>query len=153
MSTFSELNDDLFVREVLWRELPEGRSRIVELEEEQRRRAVEVKEDERRLAIDLGSEDIGDLHMYELASDVLVYGALERLLAAEEPDEELALRCSRVIELLLGSGRPGVTQMVSIRITDYLLGYIEPWLRFKEFAGPHLRAEVESRKQYYTGPF
>lgn len=83
----------------------------------------------------------------------MVYGALAILLAAEELDTDLALRCSRVIELPLGSGRPRATQMVSLRTTDCLLGYIEPWLRFKEFAGPHLWAEVESRKQCYTGPF
>lgn len=43
--------------------------------------------------------------------------------------------------------------MVSIRVTDHLLGYPDNWLRFKEYAGPLLHAEVRSRSRYYTGPF
>ncbi|KOU64953.1 hypothetical protein ADK57_19515 [Streptomyces sp. MMG1533] len=128
---------------MLWEELPEGRSLIAALEEE-----------ERRLSADLGTAGSPDgVGMYQLASDVLVGRAFEQLFAQDELDEDLARRCATVIERLLGSGRPAVTEMVSIRITDHLLGYIEPWLRFKKFAGPLLKAEVESRKRYYTGPF
>jgi hypothetical protein len=138
-----ELSGHRFVREVLWEELPEGRSLISRLEEE-----------ERELSADLGTvgspEGVG---MYQLVSDVLVGRVFEDLFAGDELDEDLARRCATVIERLLGSGRPAVTEMVSLRITDHLLGYIDPWLRFKKFAGPLLKAEVDSRKRYYTGPF
>ncbi|MFE6886715.1 hypothetical protein [Streptomyces sp. NPDC057694] len=82
-----------------------------------------------------------------------MWEALERLFGGEELDMDLAERCSVVLEELLGSGRLPVVEMVSLRVTDYLLGYVNPWLRFKVVAGPLMMREVEERKPYYIGPF
>lgn len=134
--------DNAFVRQVLWDVLPESREKILSLEQKE----LEI----------FGPESDGqasEVGAYTLASVAFVGAVLRPLLTEAHPDEEVARRCADAIECLLGSDRPGVREMVSIRITDYLLGYVEPWLVFKKYAGPLLRSEVGERKQYYTGPF
>lgn len=135
--------DNLFVRKVLWDFLPEERRIIVDLEQE-----------EAEFFWDTGGEGRqSSVNHYTLASAVLVGGAFERLFADASLDEDLARRCAQIVECLLSEERSDVRDMVSLRVTDYLLGYVQPWLRFKGFAGPLLRQEVDSRKEYYTGPF
>ncbi|MGW2965251.1 hypothetical protein ACWDGI_43395 [Streptomyces sp. NPDC001220] len=130
-------NDNIFVKGVLWELLPAYHQDIAEVEEDERP----------------WMNTPGEVSMYTVVSEVFLRKAFKDLLSTGELDSDLAQTCSNVIEELLGSGRPAVLDLVSLRVTDYLLGYIEPWLRFKSFAGPLLVLEVEDRKQYYTGPF
>lgn len=134
--------DHAFVRRVIWELLPEDRITIVDLENEE-------IESHRNSGEEGGVLDLG---VYELGG-VFVHESLDRLFSGDRIDGELAQRCARVIECLLGGERPVVSEMISVRVTDYLLGYVTPWIKFKEFAGPLLLREIERRKQYYTGPF
>lgn len=47
------------------------------------------------------------------------------------------------------AGRPQVIELVSIRVTDHLLGFPELWERFAGYAGPHMRFEADLRRKYY----
>ncbi|MFF7389755.1 hypothetical protein ACFZAE_15105 [Streptomyces scabiei] len=150
MSSWRESHsDNAFVRQLMWECLPEYRQAILDLE---------AKE---ALYAD-GSAEGGtpvDVNMHFVISDIFVGQVFDQLFGGGEDDRAgeldagLARRCSTVVEELLGSGRPNVLNLVSLRVTDHLLGFVHPWLRFKPFAGPLLRQEIESRKQYYTGPF
>lgn len=125
---------DRFVRRCIWGILPESRDEILRLERE-----------ELRLFGD-GDDNVG---MYTLITDAFVQPVLQPFLASESADEAVAQRCARLIDALPASGRPGVREMVGLRVTDELLGYPGRWKRFMPYAGPHLLAEVEERKVYY----
>ncbi|MFK0173764.1 hypothetical protein ACIQU5_33785 [Streptomyces sp. NPDC090306] len=136
----SELNnvtDAMLVREFLWEIFPDWRQSIVTLEEEER----EV------FASSLSEPPVGS---YGLTSEIFVWKILESLFVGTQVDDlDLASRCATFIDRLLGSERPTIVEMVSIRITDYLLGYPENWSRFQRFAGPLLHQEVDSRRPYF----
>ncbi|WP_225837043.1 hypothetical protein [Streptomyces sp. NK08204] len=137
-----EVSDSALVRKLLWDCFPEQREAILALEEEEREDAL--------------PDHCGpvEVEQYELTSVVFVEGVLTPLLAAEPSlNEELAKRCAYFLERLLGSERPSIHQMASIRITDHLLGYPENWVKFRKYAGDLLLREVGERKRYYKGPF
>ncbi|MDX3772152.1 MULTISPECIES: hypothetical protein [unclassified Streptomyces] len=134
------MSDYEFVRRILWENVPEVRSAIVDIEDEQR-------EFEEAYPEAVGS----GVSIYSIASDAFIADALAPLLRSDEWDEGLACRCSKVIDSLLSFGGEEVRQMVSIRITDYILGW-GYWSRFQECAGPALQAEVNRRKHYYLAP-
>ncbi|GAA0685791.1 hypothetical protein GCM10009536_16160 [Streptomyces thermocarboxydus] len=69
--------------------------------------------------------------------------------SAGKSTKETIVHCARLIEALLGSGRPQVIELVSIRVTDHLLGFPELWERFAGYAGPHMRFEADLRRKYY----
>lgn len=138
MSTWrSSDSDNTFVRGLLWESFPEYRQVIIEVEEEQR-------------SFTDASEDVS---MYRTLTEVFTVKAFEVLFAPGELDPDLAQRCSAVIEELLGSGRPDVLDLAGARVIDYLLGWGDPWLRFKPFAGALLIQAVQKARKYYTGPF
>ncbi len=95
-----------------------------------------------------GEEIPSTVSIYSLASDVFIDGALAPLLSSEEIEKDVAIRCASVIETLLLHGSTEVRQMVSIRITDYLLGW-NLWEKFAQHSGPTLLEEVGRRKRYY----
>lgn len=134
----TQQSDSGLVRELLWLLFPDRREQILSLEEDER-------ED-----IYSSDSDPVEVGVYTLASEVFVQGVLTPLLA-EWPylDEKLAIRCSCFLELLLGSQRPSIREMVSIRITDHLLGYPENWMKFRKYAGDFLLREVQERRPYY----
>ena len=134
-------SDNTFVRGLIWEYLPEYRPAVLALEQE-----------EAPYAVASGADDV---NMHFVISDIFVGEVFDQLFEKGGPelDAALARRCSAVIEELLGSARPDVLHLTSLRVTDYLLGFIQPWLRFKPYAGPCLLREVDERKRYYTGPF
>jgi hypothetical protein len=135
------ITDAALVRKMLWEYFPEQRDAILTLEEEEQEYATPG---------DYGPVEVG---AYTLASEVFVQGVLTPLLAsAPALDEELAQRCAYFLERLLGSGRDSIREMVSIRITDHLLGYPENWGKFRMYAGDLLLGEVRERQIYYKGP-
>ncbi|MFF5769730.1 hypothetical protein ACFY8V_06065 [Streptomyces californicus] len=129
------MGDYDFVRGVIWDSLPELRRTLMEIEAEQ----AEFNE---------GEEIPSTVSIYSLASDVFIDGALAPLLSSEEIEKDVAIRCASVIETLLLYGSTEVRQMVSIRITDYLLGW-NLWEKFAQHSGPTLLEEVGRRKRYY----
>ncbi|MEV0039510.1 hypothetical protein [Streptomyces sp. NPDC050804] len=134
----SRLTDSELVRKLLWDCFPEKRKEILDLEE-----GYVTPEDP--------SPKLG---AYTLASEIFVESVLTPLLDATPViDDELAKRCSVFLELLLGSGRPFLKEMTSIRITDHLLGYPGNWMIFQKYAGNLLLCEVRERRPYYKGPF
>ncbi|MFI1101050.1 hypothetical protein [Streptomyces melanogenes] len=143
MGNGAQISSNLVIREILWKAFPEERHRLSDLE-------IAEQEFARSSG---GPNEWGEVGMYTLVSEILVGRSFEKLFSAPELDEDLAWRCSRAIEEMLGSGREDVVEMVSLRVTDYLLGYVDPWLKFKQFAGPLLKVEVGERKVFYTGPF
>ncbi|MFJ9141557.1 hypothetical protein [Streptomyces griseus] len=130
------MGDYDFVRGVIWDSLPELRRTLMEIEAEQ----AEFNE---------GEETPSTVSIYSLASDVFIDGALAPLLSSEEIEKDAAIRCAGVIETLLLHGSTEVRQMVSIRITDYLLGW-NLWEKFSQHSGPALLEEVGRRKRYYS---
>jgi hypothetical protein len=136
----SAVTDSALVRNLLWEYFPEQRSVILTLEAEERDYAEPA---------DGGPVEVG---AYTLTSEVFVQGILTPLLqTASSLDEELAQRCAHFLERLLGSGRDSIHEMVSIRITDHLLGYPENWVKFQIYAGDLLHREVDERQPYYKG--
>lgn len=133
----AEVDDDVFVRRCLWNRVPESRPHIVSLEEEE--------------ADVFGEGGEGSPGMYSLVSVCFVHPVLVPALRATPVDAVLAVRCARLIEDLLGSGRPLVAELVSVRITDQLLGYRELWEAIQGFAGPLLLREVAERMKFYYG--
>ncbi|PAZ17131.1 hypothetical protein CLM62_03840 [Streptomyces sp. SA15] len=125
---------DGFVRRCIWEIVPESRDEIPRLEREE---------------LLLFGDGDGNVGMYTLITYAFVYPVLQPFLASESTDEAVAQRCARLIDALLASGRPSVRDMVSLRVTDELLGCPGYWKRFRPYAGPHLLAEVEERKVYY----
>ncbi|MFI9004985.1 hypothetical protein [Streptomyces sp. NPDC053541] len=107
---------------------------------------LDLEEEERAVFGDSVDGEIG-VRAYALVTEVFVakilYSALER------GDVELMRRSAEFIERLLGSKRPALLELTSIRITDHLLGYPENWARFQDFAGSRLLNEVEQRSRYY----
>jgi hypothetical protein len=138
-----KVSDNEFVRAILWDKFPEVREKIETLERED----VEIFE------WGEGEEDFLGVGMYSLISDIFIPDLLERSVGGEVVDSELAQRAAAALERILDDGRSGVQEMVDIRVVDYLLGEVHPWLRFKIFAGPLMSAEVERRKKFYVGPF
>ncbi len=133
----SSITESALVRKFLWECFPEQRERILALEEDEREFVTPGN-----LFSEVGA--------YTLTSDVFVARVLIPLLLSPTPrDSGMAERCSRFIELLLGSGRPFIKEMVSIRITDHLLGYPDNWKKFVMYAGELLLEEVNERKIYY----
>lgn len=130
------MGDYDFVRGTIWDSMPELRGALIEIEAEQ-------------AEFDEGEEDVSAVSIYSLASDVFIKGALAPLLSNEEIEKDAAARCASVIESLLLHGSAEVRQMVSIRITDYLLGW-NLWERFSQYSGPALSEEVGRRKRYYS---
>lgn len=132
--------DSALVRKLLWDCFSGQRETILSLERE---------EQEYAFPDDVAPPEVG---AYTLASEVFVQGILTPLLHAPRLDEDLAKRCAYFLECLLGSGRPSIREMTSIRITDHLLGYPENWPKFRKYAGELMLREVKSRQQYYKGP-
>ncbi|MDX3342707.1 hypothetical protein V5N34_35070 [Streptomyces baarnensis] len=130
------MGDYDFVRGVIWDSLSELRRTLMEIEAEQ----AEFNE---------GEETPSTVSIYSLASDVFIDGALAPLLSSEEIEKDAAIRCAGVIETLLLHGSTEVRQMVSIRITDYLLGW-NLWEKFSQHSGPALLEEVGRRECYYS---
>ncbi|MEV5931605.1 hypothetical protein AB0L56_02250 [Streptomyces sp. NPDC052079] len=124
--------DSEFVRQSVWEHVPEARPFVTGLEQEE---------------LELTNGECSDPGMYSMLS----YGFIHPLLrpALEESVEETIVRSARLIEALLGSGRPQVIELVSIRITDLLLGFPELWERFASYAGPHMQFEADLRRKYY----
>lgn len=135
------MEDYAYVRSALCENLPELRNAIEALEDEQR-----------EFNSGYAGGEIFGVSIYALASQVFIDGALAPLLECKKPDSSLATRCCRAIESLLSGDREEVHQMVSIRITDYILGW-HHWSKIEKYAGPALREEVERRKRYYTPPW
>ncbi|CAL9308743.1 hypothetical protein SUDANB21_04398 [Streptomyces sp. enrichment culture] len=124
--------DSEFVRQSIWEHVPEARPFITELEQEE---------------LELTNGECSDPGMYSMLS----YGFIHPVFrpALEKWAEETIVRSARLIETLLGSGRPQVIELVSIRITDLLLGFPELWERFASYAGPHMQFEADLRRKYY----
>lgn len=124
--------DGEFVRQCIWDHVPEARPFITELEQEE---------------LELTNGECSDPGMYSMLS----YGFIHPVFrpALEESVEDTIVRSARLTEALLGSGRPQVIELVSIRITDLLLGFPELWGRFADYAGPHMRFEADLRRKYY----
>lgn len=127
-----ENSDTGLVRQSIWENVPESRSFVVKLEEEE---------------LELTNGECSDPGMYS----VLSYGFVHPIFrpALENSAQETIVSSARLIEVLLGSGRPQVVELVSIRVTDQLLGYPELWERFSRYAGPHMRFEVDLRREHY----
>lgn len=130
------VTDALFVRGLLWEIFPDWRHSVIALEEE-----------EREVSMPSGTNP--SVGSYGFTSEIFVWGILASLFGDDEIDTDLARRCAVFIERLLDSGRPAIAEMVSIRITDYLLGYPENWKEFQSYAGDLLHQEVDSRRPYY----
>lgn len=127
-----EISDSEFVRQSIWENVPEAHPSVVKLEEEE---------------LELTNGECSDPGMYS----VLSYGFVHPIFrpALENSAQETIVRSARLIEVLLGSGRPQVVELVSIRVTDQLLGYPELWKRFSSYAGPHMRFEADLRREHY----
>jgi hypothetical protein len=125
-------SDSEFVRKCIWDCVPEARSSVIKLEHEE---------------YELTDGETNDPDMYSMLSYGFVHPVFRP--ALDDSAEGSLLRCAHLIESLLGSGRPQVVELVSIRITDYLLGFPELWDRFSEYAGPHMKFEAEIRREYY----
>lgn len=125
-------SDSEFVRKSIWEHVPEARPFVTELEEEE---------------LELTNGECSDPGMYSMLS----YGFMHPVFrpALEKSTKETIVHCARLIEALLGSGRPQVIELVSIRVTDHLLGFPELWERFAGYAGPHMRFEADLRRKYY----
>lgn len=131
------ITESALVRKLLWDCFPGQRERILSLEEDERDYVTP----------DNPSPEVG---AYTLTSDVFVAGVLTPFLQSPPPrDRDVGERCSRFIELLLASERPFIREMVSIRITDHILGYPGNWEKFKTYAGELLLREVGERRIYY----
>ncbi|MEU6576563.1 hypothetical protein [Streptomyces sp. NPDC046805] len=120
------------MRHSIWTLVPEARPFVAELEEEE----SEFSNGER-----------SDPGMYSMLSYGFVHPVFRPALG--NSTEETIVRSARLIEALLGSGRPQVVELVSIRVTDQLLGHPELWERFSGYAGPHMRFEADLRREYY----
>ncbi|WP_367044466.1 hypothetical protein [Streptomyces sp. Je 1-332] len=120
------------MRQSVWENVPEAHPSVVKLEEEE---------------LELTDGECSAPGMYS----VLSYGFVHPVFrpALENFAEDTIVRAARLIEVLLGSGRPQVVELVSIRVTDQLLGYPELWERFSSYAGPHMRFEVDLRREHY----
>lgn len=127
-----DISDSRFVRQSVWENVPEAHPSVVKLEEEE---------------LELTNGECSDPGMYS----VLSYGFVHPVFrpALENSAEGTIVRSARLMEVLLGSGRPQVVELVSIRVTDQLLGYPELWERFSSYAGPHMRFEVNLRREHY----
>ncbi|WP_351234416.1 hypothetical protein [Streptomyces sp. NPDC002133] len=125
----------------MWEWFPEQRDEILALEREEAEYA-ELDED--------GLVEVG---AYTLASEIFVRRVLAPALDAVPMDAEIGARCATFIECLLGSQRPPIRELASLRITDHLLGYPENWANFREYSGELLLREVQERRPYYRGPF
>ncbi|MDR6981262.1 hypothetical protein J2X68_008005 [Streptomyces sp. 3330] len=135
------ITDSALIRKMLWGYFPEQRDAVLALEKDEQEYAPP------------GDSAPVQVGAYTLASEIFVQGVLAPLLAsAPELDEELAQRCADFLECLLGSGRASIHEMVSIRITDHLLGYPENWEKFRVYAGNLLLGEVRERQRYYEIP-
>jgi hypothetical protein len=124
--------DGEFVRKCIWDCAPEARPFVTKLEHEE---------------FELTDGETNDPGMYSMLSYGFVHPVFSP--ALDDSAEGTLLHCARLIESLLGSGRPQVVELVSIRITDHLLGFPELWDRFSGYAGPHMQFEVEIRREYY----
>ncbi|MFI1815187.1 hypothetical protein ACH414_33100 [Streptomyces sp. NPDC020422] len=129
-----ETSDGLYVRQLIWGKFPNHRGAILALER-----------DHRDLMGDSIDAEVGP---YSLVSQIFMEGIL--LPALEAPDAFMLRESADLIETLLSSDRAFVLEMVSIRVTDYLLGFPENWFKFREFAGRNLVEEVRRRSRYYT---
>jgi len=130
----NEMNtsDSEFVRHSIWEHVPEARPFVTEIEEEE---------------WETTNGECSDPGMYSMLSYGFVHPVFRP--ALEESARETLVRSARLIEALLGSGRPQVIELVSIRVTDQLLGFPELWERFASYAGPRMRFEADLRREYY----
>ncbi|MEV5959781.1 hypothetical protein AB0M11_39625 [Streptomyces sp. NPDC051987] len=137
----SELSDSALTGGLLWEFFPELRGDIDRLKEEESEFSAP-------------SAEAPEVGAYYLISEIFIGGALSPLLTAMGAlDSGLAKRCADFLEGLLSSERPSIKEMVSIRVSDHLLGYPENWARFKGYAGVLMNLEIRSRGRYYKDPF
>ncbi|MFF3257533.1 hypothetical protein ACFYWP_42695 [Actinacidiphila glaucinigra] len=130
----NKLNDDIFVRRLLWVKIPQSRPEILALEEQ-----------EYRL---YGDGDEGSPGMYSLISGAFVRPILIPLLQAEIQDRVMLAASASLIEDLLASRRPAIGDLVTLRITDVLLGETFFQAFVEEYGGPLLKSEVEDRVKF-----
>jgi hypothetical protein len=137
----SILSDSALVRGLLWEFFPERRGDITRLEEEEGEFS----------ALGVPATEVG---AYSLISEIFIDKTVSPFLSGRSVfDPGLAKRCADFLENLLAFGRPSIEEMVNIRVTDYLLGYPENWVRFRKYAGSLLTLEVKGRSRYYEDPF
>ncbi|AXL91547.1 hypothetical protein C4J65_27090 [Streptomyces sp. CB09001] len=127
-----ETSDSEFVRHSIWEHVSEARPFVSELEAEE---------------LELTNGECSDPGMYSMLSYGFVHPVFRP--ALEQLVEAVIVRSARLVEALLESGRPQVIELVSIRVTDQLLGFPELWERFSSYAGPRMRLEAELRREYY----
>lgn len=138
---YSNLSDSELVKNLLWEFFPEWRVQIEKLEEEEKEYSATVN-------------SVSQVGAFTLVSEVFVDGVLHSLLGdVNAPEPELARKCANFLESLLGVNRPSINELVSVRITDYLLGYPDNWVRFRGYAKRALLLEIASRARYYSDPF